>query len=121
VWLNGCAGPAAPQGMLPAGRWSGDGACVSVAADGCDLVIGCGHGQFPPPVLRADGTFDVQGRYRIEVGPISIDPAPPATFSGALKGDTLTIRVVPDASGVPAGPYVLKRTGGAGRCAVPCL
>src|SRR5215510_14232438 len=68
--------------ILTTGRWTGDGACLSVAADGCDLVVGCGHGQFPVPTARADGTFQVDGTYRIEAGPISINPAPPATFSG---------------------------------------
>jgi hypothetical protein len=44
-----------------------------VTDSGCNLAVGCGHGQFPRPTVRADGTFDVDGKYRIEVGPISID------------------------------------------------
>lgn len=61
---------------LPTGRWTGDGACLSVAVGGCDLVVGCGHGQFRPPAIRADGTFQVSGTFRIEAGPVSINPAP---------------------------------------------
>ena len=80
--LLACRNPAAPnEGPLATGRWSGDGACLSVA-DVCNLAVGCGHGQFPRPTIRADGTFDVDGTYRIEAGPISIQIAPPAHFSG---------------------------------------
>ena len=88
--------PAQPRDTtLPTGRWTGGGTCLSVAVDGCDLVVGCGHGQFAQPEVHADGTFAVSGTYRIEVGPISINPAPPATFSGILRGETLTLSVTP--------------------------
>ena len=106
---------------LTAGRWTGDSGCLSVAADGCDLVAGCGHGQFPSPVVRADGTFEVNGTYRIEVGPISINPAPPAMFSGVLKGETLTLSVTPSDPSLRPASYVLQLTNGTGKCAVPCL
>ncbi|HTM26615.1 MAG TPA: hypothetical protein VL225_15565 [Vicinamibacterales bacterium] len=121
--VAGCAGsPTQPRGTtLPKGRWTGNGPCLSVAADVCDLVVGCGHGQFPPPVVRADGTFEVNGTYRIEVGPISIDPAPPAMFSGVLKGQTLTISVTPSDPSLRPASYVLQLTNGTGKCSVPCL
>src|SRR5207247_5508109 len=92
-----CAGaPTLPRDTtLMAGRWTGDGGCLSVAVDGCDLVVGCGHGQFPPPVVHADGTFEVNGTYRIEVGPITISPAPHAMFAGVPCGQTLTGGLTP--------------------------
>src|SRR6516225_8352323 len=90
LWACSADTPAQPAGAtLLAGTWTGDG-CLSVAADGCDLVVGCSHGRFPVPVVGADGTFTVEGTYRVEAGPVSISPAPPATFSGVLKGQTLT-------------------------------
>jgi hypothetical protein len=118
-----CAGtPTQPRGStLPTGRWTGDGACLSVAADGCDLVVGCGHGQFPPPVVHTDGTFEVNGTYRIEVGPISINPAPPAMFSGVLNGQTLTLSVTPSDPSLRPASSVLQLTNGTGKCAVPCV
>jgi hypothetical protein len=94
---------------------------LSVTDQECDLVAGCGHGRFPPPAVQSDGTFVVDGTYRIEVGPVSIDPPPPATFSGVLDGDTLTLRVTPVAASPPPAAYVLRMTSGSGRCAVPCL
>lgn len=121
--VGACAGtPSQPHDTtLPAGRWTSDNGCLSVTVDGCDLVVGCGHGQFKPPVIHADGTFEVNGTYRIEVGPISIDPAPPAIFSGIVNGQTLTITVTPSDRSVPPASYVLQLTNASGKCAVPCL
>ena len=106
---------------LPTGRWTGDGACLSVAVDGCDLVVGCGHGQFAQPDVHADGTFAVSGTYRIEVGPISINPAPTATFSGVLNGQTLTLSVAPSDPSLRPASYVLQLTNTTGKCSVPCV
>ena len=116
-----CGSPPTEPGAtaLGDGRWTGDGPCLSVAGQACNLTIGCGHGQFPRPSLRADGSFDIDGTYRIEAGPISIEPAPPARFSGALSGTTLTLTIVPS-SGGSLGPYTL-RPASSGTCSVPCL
>jgi hypothetical protein len=115
-----CAGnPAGPnETPLATGRWTGDGACLSVADTGCNLAVGCGHGEFRRPTIRADGTFDVDGTYRIEVGPISIEPAPPAHFSGVLTGSRLTLNVM--RSGSPPASYVLAPAT-AGTCPIPCV
>jgi hypothetical protein len=128
VLLGACSAetPAQPAAtMLSAGTWTGNG-CLSVATDGCDLVVGCGHGRFSVPTVRADGTFDVEGTYRVEAGPVSIDPAPPATFSGVVRGQTLTLTVTPhDASGRPTAnalQFVLQFTGAASRgCVTACV
>jgi hypothetical protein len=112
--------PAGPdEGPLANGRWIGEGACLSVADTGCNLAVGCGHGQFPRPTIRADGTFDLDGTYRIEVGPVSIDPAPPAHFSGSVAGSRLILNVVPSGS-LPPGSYSMTPTTG-GTCPIPCV
>jgi hypothetical protein len=118
-----CAGtPAAPDDtLLPTGGWAGDGACLSITDRTCDLVAGCGHGRFARPTLRADGTFVVDGSYRIEAGPIGIDPAPPAKFSGVLNGDGLTLTVVPSAPSLPPVTYRLRPANASGMCVVLCL
>jgi hypothetical protein len=92
-----------------------------VAPEGCDLVVGCGHGQFARPVLQADGKFEIDGTYRIEAGPISINPAPPAIFSGILRGQTLTLSVTPSDPSLRPGSLVLQLTNASGKCAVPCV
>src|SRR5260370_6780186 len=86
-FLTTCGTPTEPRATtLAAGRWVGSNACLSVTETTCDLSAGCGHGHFPKPTIRSDGTFDVDGTYRIEVGPISINPPPPAHFSGSVAG-----------------------------------
>ena len=119
--FSGCSrGPAHPDGgPLPIGRWTGQGACLSVADTTCNLAVGCGHGQFTRPDIRADGTFDVDGTYRIEVGPISINPAPPAHFSGVVSGSLLILRVLPSGSLPPASYSLTPAT--AGTCPIPCV
>ena len=105
---------------LAAGRWAGSGVCLSVTDTTCDLVAGCGHGQFPKPAIRSDGTFDVDGTFRIEVGPVVFNPPPPAHFSGSVTGSTLTIKVVPSTVTPPDATYSLQR-GAPGICGVPCV
>jgi hypothetical protein len=70
-------------------------------------------------MIRADGTFDIDGTYRIEVGPISIEPAPLAHFSGVVRGSQLTLHVVPSGS-LPAASYSITPTT-AGTCPIPCV
>jgi hypothetical protein len=121
VFAGACsAAPVAPD-ALPDGRWTGGGACLSVQSRTCDFVAGCGHGQFAAPAVRADGTFSVEGTYRIEVGPISIEPAPPATFSGVLSGGALTITVAPRGASPPPATYMLRPASATVRCTVPCV
>ncbi len=107
-------------GPLAIGRWTGGGACLSVTDVGCNLAVGCGHGQFARPIVRADGTFDADGTYRIEVGPISIEPAPPAHFSGSIAGSRLKLTVVPTA-GLPLPASYSMTPTGAGGCPIPCV
>lgn len=112
------AGPGA--GPLTAGRWMTEaGVCLNITKTTCSLVAGCGHGQFPQPIVRVDGTFDVDGTYRIEVGPVSIDPAPSAHFSGLVTDSRLILNVAPSGS-LPSATYSMTPTS-AGTCSLQCL
>jgi len=119
-WLLACngssAGPA--ERLLATGQWTGGGACLAVTESSCNLVVGCGHGQFLRPSVRADGTFDIDGTYRIEVGPISIEPAPPAHFSGSVSGSRMSLNVAPSTG--TSATYSIMLTGN-GVCTVPCV
>jgi hypothetical protein len=112
--------PAGPGAQLATGRWAGDGACLSVADTECNLTVGCGHGQFPRPIVRSDGTFEVDGSYRIEIGPISIEPAPPAHYSGSVDGSRLLLTVVPSIPSLPRMSYSMTRAS-IGLCSIACL
>jgi hypothetical protein len=71
--------------------------------------------------VSSDGTFEVDGTYRIEAGPVSIDPAPPAAFSGVLRGQTLTLGVTPRDPSLRPATYVLQVTNASAKCTVPCV
>jgi hypothetical protein len=120
--LAGCHGSPTEPTMttLANGRWTANNACLSVTDAQCDLAVGCGHGQFPKPTIRADGRFDVDGTYRIEVGPVSINPAPPAHFSGSIVGSTLTLTVTPSGS-LPPASYTMMPNATPGGCPIPCV
>jgi hypothetical protein len=62
----------------------------------------------------------VDGTYRIEIGPISIDPAPPAHFFGAVSGSRLILNVVPTVQSLPPASYLMTVTT-AGACQSPCV
>ena len=121
----GCqSSPTAPQsGPLAIGRWSSAaGQCLTVTESSCNFVAGCGHGVFPRPTVSTDGSFEVDGMYRIEVGPISIQPAPPAHFSGALSGGPrLLLTVTPTAPLTPGILFDDSVRHGHFPCSVPCL
>jgi len=119
-----CAGTTTgPQdSLLAAGRWVGSaGVCLSVAPEGCDFVAGCGHGQFPRPTVHADGSFAVQGTYRIEVGPVSANPPPPARFNGTLSNGTLAVTVTPSDPTLQPFTSQLQLTNDVTKCSVPCV
>jgi hypothetical protein len=122
VGLVGCHRTPTSPGPMPLteGRWTGGGACLSVTPDGCTLIAGCGHGQFPRPTVRSDGTFDADGTYRLEAGPVSIQPAPPAHFSGSVAGSQLNLLVVPTASSLSPTSFALTLAG-SGTCPTLCL
>ena len=122
ILLGACGDmPAAPRAtnMLSAGAWTGDG-CLAVSAAQCELVVGCGHGVFPPPVLAADGTFQVDGTFRVEAGPIDTNPPPPATFSGVVRGQTLTLTVT-TRGGLSRASFDLQFSSTSGRCVTACV
>ena len=103
------------------GRWAGDNACLDLRHTSTStLRVGCGHGEFPALNIRSDGTFDVDGTYRIEIGPVSQDPAPPAHYSGTLKDSRLTVTVTPSVSTLPAATYRLTYNPNA-TCGPACL
>ena len=112
-----------PVRAIADGRWTGDNACLlvrnaNVYPHTSTLIVGCGHGEFPTPDIRNDGTFDVEGTYRIEVGPVSADPAPSAHYSGSLTNTTLTLNVAPSLSTIPPATYRLHSDPG-GACPGP--
>jgi len=112
---------ASQAGPLATGHWSSNtGQCLSVTESSCNFTAGCGHGQFPRPQVTANGTFQVDGTYRIEVGPISVQPAPRAQFYGSVTGSKLVLTVTPTDKSVSVTSYTLILNG-TGTCSVVCV
>lgn len=125
--LLACNGnPTEPHALaIASGKWSGDGACLNVPGDSSSsriatLIAGCRHGTFPIPEIRSDGTFDVDGTYRIEAGPVSPNPPPPAHYSGSLTSTTLTLKVTPSDPAIQPATFRMHVDPNA-TCAPPCV
>jgi hypothetical protein len=85
--------------VLAAGTWGERGLRLDVQQDGSAvLLFECAHGRIPAPLsLGTDGSFSWNGVYQVEMGTETSGSMPgpelPATYSGDVAGDTLTIHV----------------------------
>jgi hypothetical protein len=108
------------------GLWTGDGGvCLRVPSVNqtprtAILTAGCGKGTFPTPDVGDDGTFEVEGTFRVEAGPVSNDPPPAAHYSGVLTGTTLTLTVTPTGPSAQRTTYRLHLDPN-GSCGPACL
>ena len=86
-----------PARTLALGSWGGDSVGVIVSDSVVHVHIGCTKGDFRrPPLLSADGVFDVTGTYILRAYPIEIGPSLPARFTGWVRGGRLRITVAVD-------------------------
>ena len=82
---------------LAVGTWGGDNVGAIVVEDRVHVHFGCTLGDFPRPgSLGADGRFTVPGSYVLRAYPIQVGPPLPATLSGLVRGDRLTLTVAVD-------------------------
>jgi hypothetical protein len=103
---------------LAKGRWGGDHVALEITHRGAEIDYDCARGRIDEPIAPdADGHFSAKGVHvRERGGPIRKDETraeTPATFTGQVKGDTMTLTVTLE-GGVDAGTFSLRR-GAAGR------
>ena len=81
--------------------WGGDHVQMEVARGGADLEFDCATGRITEAIPEKDGTFSLKGTFTPERSGPSRDGAAAiqATYSGAIKNDTLTLRIVLTGSG----------------------
>ena len=106
--------PAAAARRVPTGEWGGPHARLDVQDKGARLELDCAHGTLDG-VLRLErgGRFRANGRFQREGGAELAREAAegrPAQYSGALKGNVLTIRILTE-DGQKLGPFTLERGG----------
>lgn len=94
------------------GNWGGEHVILEVSKKGAVLEFDCARGQIDQPlILDKKGHFDVRGTFSPEHGgPVQRDettPSNPAHYSGEIKGDVMTLKVVRGEDTV--GTFTLKR------------
>jgi hypothetical protein len=86
--------------MALTGAWGADGATMSVAAGKAQIEFGCGFATIDSFHFTDATSFTASGSHIAGSGvmfPPDQQPKPvPATFTGTLKGDTLTIQMTVD-------------------------
>jgi len=104
---------------LSDGTWGGNHIRFEIDDGTVNIDFDCAHGSIGRPL-----TFDRQGRFswrgsytRERGGPIRLRDKInnlPATYSGSIKGDTMTLTVRPDDSSIEPQTFTLTR-GSVGR------
>lgn len=99
---------------LSSGTWGGQHIQFQVDGGSVTIEYDCAHGSIGGPL-----TFDGQGRFRWRGtytaergGPIRLGreaPEQAATYSGSLRGDTMTLIVTTDNSSIEPQTFTLTR------------
>lgn len=91
---------------------------LEVTAGGANVDFDCAHGEITQKIIPGrDGKFAVNGTYSEEHGgPVreGEDSSQPATYRGAIEGETMTLTIMVSGSDKPVGTFTLTR-GQAGR------
>jgi hypothetical protein len=94
--------------------WGGRGASMTMNAQGASLEFNCAHGTILQAIApNAKGEFSVAGTYTPERGgPVQKNSSSndlPATYKGAIDGDTMQLQIVLGNSSQPPPPVTLAR------------
>src|SRR5207248_9523 len=93
--------------------WGGDHVRMEVTSSGAELEFDCATGTITEAVPDADGTFSVKGTFTPERGGPTRDGQTSRTvdanYSGTIKTDTMTLRVVLSGNNQEAAHYALVR------------
>ena len=76
------------------GTWGGDNAGLIVNGNDVHVHIGCTLGDAVGPIVTdANGRFEFSGTYNVDAYPVSRGITHPATFSGQIDGQAMTLTV----------------------------
>ena len=90
------------------GTWGGDNAGLIVTNTDVHVHIGCTLGDAVGPVHPdADGRFEATGTYNVDAYPVDRGITHPATFSGQVIGETMTLTVSLSDTARVLGPVTL--------------
>jgi hypothetical protein len=77
--------------------WGGDHVRLEVTASGAELEFDCATGTISEPLPHAEGDFSLNGTFTPERGGPTRDGETSrinATYSGTIKNDTMSLRVL---------------------------
>src|SRR5829696_6233909 len=83
---------------IPEGTWGGPHINMKVDAKSATIEYDCASGVIKGPlIVDRDGNFNLRGIHRMERGgPVRADEKPnevPATYTGSIKGNTMTLNL----------------------------
>jgi hypothetical protein len=91
-----------------AGTWGGDNAGLIVTDTDVHVHIGCTLGDAVGPIHPdANGRFEATGTYNVDAYPVDRGITHPATFSGQVVGQTMTLTVSLTDTARVLGPVTL--------------
>lgn len=90
------------------GTWGGENAGMIVSGKDVHVHIGCTLGNAVGPIQAdANGRFEVSGTYNVDAYPVDRGIMHPATFTGRIIGETMTLTVTLTDTGRALGPVTL--------------
>jgi hypothetical protein len=90
------------------GTWGGDNAGMIITGNDVHVHIGCTLGNTVRPIHPdANGRFEASGTYNVDAYPVDRGIVHPATFSGRIVGQTMTLTVTLTDTGQVLGPVTL--------------
>jgi hypothetical protein len=107
------------------GTWGGDNAGMIVTGTDVHVHIGCTLGDAVGPISPdATGRFQASGTYNVDAYPVNRGITHPATFTGQIVGETMTLTVSLTDTARVLGPVTLfygkePRMGPCPICRVP--
>jgi hypothetical protein len=83
---------------IPTGTWGGQHINMKVGAKSATIEYDCASGTIRGPlVVDSNGNFNLRGTHRMQRGgPVRADETPndhPATYTGSIKGNTMTLNL----------------------------
>jgi len=83
---------------IPTGTWGGQHINMKVGAKSASIEYDCATGTIRGPmVVDSEGNFTLRGTHRMQRGgPVRADETPndhPATYTGSIKGNTMTLNL----------------------------
>jgi hypothetical protein len=108
VSILACSAATSARIREVSGTWGGDNAGMIVTNTDVHVHIGCTLGDAVGPIHPdADGRFEATGTYNVDAYPVDRGITHPATFSGQVIGQMMTLTVSLSDTARVLGPVTL--------------